>query len=163
MAHTANEHRREQPLGGSLCARQDTARCRAGAAERTAKVLPEQLHHCTEHGCGLLSNTGAVGFSNTFSWPIFTCPLVALPVWYIPCNTPYFLAYLCNSVDPLFQLLISSSAHRQAGGCAPISSVSQHSAIPCLHPTALPYMSSPSKKRLSFTPSILAPAVEVTG
>lgn len=111
--------------------------------------------HHTEHGCGLLSNTGPARFSDTFSWPIFTYPLIALPTWHIPYNTPlllslFMLAVLtCSWSCPFLPLPIA----RQKGALP--YPLSQHGAVPPSHPTAPLYMSPHNNKHLSFTPTSL--------
>lgn len=62
LVYATNEHHREQPLGGSLCGRQDAARRRAGAAEPAAKGLPEPLCCCTAQGVGSSPTQGQWDF-----------------------------------------------------------------------------------------------------
>lgn len=100
-----------------------------------------------------------VRFSDTFSWPIFTCPLIALLTWHIPCNTPlllslFLLAVLTRSLSCTFLPLPIS---RQDALPYPLC----HSMVLFLLLTLL--LCSTHEETPQLHSHILAPAVEVTG
>lgn len=76
---------------GAHCVRGKTKHAAGRGCERCEGAARAALHH-TEHGSGLLSNTAPGRFADTFSCPIFTCPLIALPTWHIPYNTRLLLS-----------------------------------------------------------------------
>ena len=93
----------------------------------------------------------------------FQIPSASLHARALQLPSPGGISPVTHPTSLLIQVLISSSAHHQAGGCYPLCNVSQHSAAPPPRPTALLYTSPYNKKCLSLTPTIFALAVEVTG
>lgn len=94
--HTSKEHHREQPLGAH-CVQGKTQHAAGRGLQALQRGCPSSS---APHRARLWAarQHSPVRFSDTFGWPIFTCPLIALLTWHIPCNTPLLLSLFLLAV-----------------------------------------------------------------